>query len=590
MIIRIRSKEGTCRIETSPSDSPLAVIKKALTSLNLASSVSEDVCSLSLDAEGKSPLSILDGIQHGEMIFLQLPRSNLTEKLTATEDEIDLILAKREGLISRPKNAQLCRHSTNAMCEHCLPLEPFDEAYAAENKIKHLSFHSYLRKLGLEPEPTHQTKQYGAFVHALEEPDFIPAKCPNHSANGMCSKCQPSAITLQPQPFRMVDHVEFQSSSLLESFIDWWRRTGYQRFGILYGYYAPYDKVPLGIKAVVVAIYEPAQDCSVDGFELLQGEDQDSCASAMQNLSQGCSLQPVGMIFTDLQDTGKKDGTVLCKRDGSSYFVTGFEAVFTAHFQNAYRSPCKYSKTGLFGSKWVSVIVSGDENGAISLFPYQVSNVCTGMVSAELVEATSDPCLVSVPEEDKSKGGSNRYIPQVFYNWKNEYGIMVQKSAEPTFPVDYLVVSLTHGFVTGNTNGGMFNLDEGAMKFPVCNRPELSPKPSLEAVARYLSESGGDYGIEVFSNFNLLLFFGCCGLFEAEHLHLLYKAVAEKNEAFLELFLTSSSWLSFLVMVMEEHGAGESGAERQVQPWTCAQCTFINYGGQQDCEMCSLPR
>jgi nuclear protein localization family protein 4 len=589
MIIRIRSKEGACRIEASHTDSLSVLIEKALTSMNLASTVSKEACSLSLDAEGKSPLESLEGIKHGEMIFLQLPRTNSTEKPSTQEDEIDRILAKRPGLISRPKNAQLCRHSTNAMCEHCLPLEPFDEAYAVENKIKHLSFHSHLRKLGLEPEPTHQTKQYGTFVHTLEEPDYIPAKCPNHSANAMCSKCQPSAITLQPQSFRMVDHVEFQSSTLLESFIDWWRKTGYQRFGILYGYYAPYEKVPLGIKAVVVAIYEPAQDCSVDGFELLQGEELDKCALAMKNLAEGCSLQPVGMIFTDLQDAGQKDGTVLCKRNASTYFVTGFEAVFTAHYQNAYPSPCKYSKTARFGSKWVSVIVSGDENGGISLFPYQVSNVCTAMVSAELVEATSDACLVSVAQEDSAKANS-RYIPQVFYNWKNEYGIMVQKSAEPTFPVDYLVVSLTHGFVNDSSNAPMLASFNTAVAFPVSNRPELSPKPSLEAVAHYLNQFHGEYGIQVFSNFHLLLFLGCCGLFEADTLRLLYKAVSEKNEAFLECFFTSSCWLSFLVLVMEENISEAAAAERQVKPWTCAQCTFINYNGQQDCEMCSLPR
>ena len=56
-----------------------------------------------------------------------------------------------------------------------------------------------------------------------------------------------------------MDYIQFENPSLVERFLDYWRKTGNQRIGFLYGRYEHHKDVPLGIRAVVSAIYEPQQ-------------------------------------------------------------------------------------------------------------------------------------------------------------------------------------------------------------------------------------------------------------------------------------------------------------------------------------------
>lgn len=101
----------------------------------------------------------------------------------------------------------------------------------------------------------------GKFIQLDDISCRVKTGCKDHPPwpRGICSKCQPPSITLNRQTYRHVDNVMFENASLVERFLNYWRGTGLQRIGYLYGRYEVHSDVPLGIRAVVAAIYEPPQ-------------------------------------------------------------------------------------------------------------------------------------------------------------------------------------------------------------------------------------------------------------------------------------------------------------------------------------------
>ncbi|KAJ3115458.1 nuclear protein localization protein 4 [Phlyctochytrium bullatum] len=370
----------------------------------------------------------------------------------------------------------------------------------------------------------------------------------------------------------MVDHVEFESASTVENFIQYWRQTGFQRFGYMFGRYEAYSEVPLGIKAVVSAIYEPPQDCGPDMIQLTL---PDPKVDAIKKLGEMMGLEMVGMIYTDLLDDGTSTGNVVCKRHEKSYFLSSAECIMSAEMQDAFPHRTRHSPSGRFGSRFVTCVISGNVESQIDISCYQVSNVGMALTRDEVIEASTEPSLLRVKASD-----AEHYVPEVFYKYKNKYGLMVQEAAKPTCPVEYLLVTLSHGFP--QEPKPLFL----PSSFPTENRDVIEPQ-SMAALKRALD---GQNVIDSLSNFHVVSFISGTGILDDADMADLIRVVQQKSEDAVSRLLHRPSWQTLQAILSETEVQDNRGAASSSNrgPWTCPHCTFVNIRGDT-CEVCGLP-
>merc|ERR1711990_937014 len=234
--------------------------------------------------------------------------------------------------------------------------EPWDAEYLRSKAIKFLSFHSHMRKLTSGVDK-------GKFVRLEREKTSMTLTAGQNSRN---LADMPSSITLNRQPYRHVDNVVFNNREIMDRFLEEWRNTGNQQVGWLFGTYSKYDEVPLGIKRV-------------------------------------------GWIITDL--VPDVDGKVKHVRSADTHFVTAEEAIIAGRLQSKHPNPCRLAPTGYFGSKFVTVVVTGKDNGEIDFRGYQITNQGQSLA----IDGTIVP-TVDAPEFGYTRESTDTlYCPDVFY-------------------------------------------------------------------------------------------------------------------------------------------------------------------------------
>ncbi|KAK7051147.1 Nuclear protein localization protein 4, partial [Halocaridina rubra] len=313
-------------------------------------------------------------------------------------------------------------------------------------------------------------------------------------------------------------------------------------------------------------------------------------------IAKDLGLKCVGWIFTDLVPLDASKGTVRHLRHADTYFLSAHEVITAAHLQSLYPNPCKLSPDGVYGSKFVTVIVTGDKNNQVHMEGYQVSNQCQSVVRDKCLIPTKDaPELAYVKESS-----AEQYVPDVYFKEKDQYNNEVVRLGRP-LPVEYLLLDCP----VSTPNEPLYTFAVNAAVFPVANRMVEGHLQDFNTLAAYLQKFTDDQFLEAMSDLHVLIFVAAMDMLPLrEYIGPLLEAIRYKDRKAALDWKRSEHWATVEQLVMASGGDGAlAGSSIDVTgrgatatsstssaSWTCQHCTFINQTASENCDMCHLPR
>ena len=577
LVLRIQTPEGQIRLNLAPSSS----------ATNLYSAIKEKCPKITkpFDLHTSRPASSKNiirqtsraklNLSHGQQIFLFYSSGrNVAETKVSESDFLNTVREETQDKSNqklnsipeskldeelwetefKPKKSEENAAVSTSKIMHSvddLSINPWDPEYLKSQDIKQMCFHAYMRMKKADV----QNQKLVNLDHQ------ILSKATNKDSNKLNISDLPTAITLARQNFRQVDEVVFENADIANNYIDYWRKTNCQRIGFLYGNYEKSDRFPLGVKAKVKVIYEPPQVSKTNEIVFENKEEM----SVIHNMASLLGLERVGWIVSDLLVKDMSNGTVQNLRGADSHFITSQELLTAASFQLQHPNICRLSKNNFFGSKFVTVICSGDEENQVSFNAYQASIQCMDLVRSEIIVPTMDaPELAYVKEST-----DELYVPDIYYKEVDKYENAVKKLARP-MPNDFLFTDMNVAMQQNQE----YNFSHKNHNYPIENRNHVAR--DLREFAKYLKAVAGD-GIsagmlinkftEVFKNFHLLTWMctadmiGCspdnvANMIEIFHVEDEFKRKDKARE-----LLESDSWKTLLEICREQNSFDMAGID-----------------------------